>query len=352
LIDRRRAVFDSVVRTTALLLCARALGAQNLPPYQYRLTPSPVLEFGRLTREPRFEGYVGVRESRSGDSTAFSIQRARLTLHALPIPFAALRIQADLSAVGRISGDSVPAIVLTDAYGQVGFSDTSGLKGMLRPALIVGQFRAPFSLEFLSPFSYLQTANRSRAVDRLSPRRDIGVYGQVHFGSYGMLAAALVNGSGPNRPNNPDKTEMAVGRLTVLPLRNLALAGKWLNQGGDHRWGYDGRLLVGRAVVEGEAIKQSVDTPGTTIDAGGGYVLASFRLLAWLQPAIKWERLRYAQGAGVTWSESTLSWTTYGVNLLSTDERERLRVQLNWITKVDRPVDVPNEFIGQLIVVF
>jgi hypothetical protein len=328
------------------------LWGQTLPSYQYKLTPSPVLDIGRLAKEPKLEGYVGARMSRTGDSTGFSIQRARLTFHARPVPFAAVRVQTDLSAVGKVNADSIPATVLIDAYAQLTPPDTTGVIRLFKPSLIFGQFRTPFSLEFLSAFTYLQTANRSRVVDRLSTRRDIGILGNVQLGKYGIFAASVVNGGGPNRPSNADKKEMTVFRLTLLPLQNLAIAGKRLNHGLDHRWGYDARWLAGEIVIEGEVINQQIGGTGTPVDGGGGYVLASYRLRPWIQPVIKWEQLHTAQGAGLARAETMLTWVTYGINLLSVDDRERFRVQLNWIEKHERPHAIPGEFIIQLITIF
>ncbi len=91
-----------------------------------------------------------------------------MTAQVAPRPFAALRLQADFSATGRTSGDTVPATLLTDAY--VEFAPPTA--GTVRPALVVGQFKTPFSLEFLTPFSLLQTANRSGRQLAEALRRD------------------------------------------------------------------------------------------------------------------------------------------------------------------------------------
>lgn len=194
----------------------------------------------------------------------------------------------------------------------------------------------------------------------MATRRDIGVMGQLHGWNRVILSAALVNGEGSNRPANANGEEMVMGRLTlVAPLVRLAAAGKLLSHGGDHRWGADLRWLAdpdwlpGSVIVEGELIRRAgaVGT-GIDTDASGGYALAAWRALPWLEPVLKWERLREARSTGTTNAEGTLTWTTYGVTIHSRDDREQLRLQLNWITKTERPIDARNELQTQLILQF
>jgi len=124
-----------------------------------------------------------------------------------------VRIQADFSAVGRSTADTVPAFSLTDAYVQIIPPDSGRMAKLLRPALVVGQFRTPFSLEYLTSFSQPLTANRSQAVDRLSTRRDIGALGQFSLDRFAKLTGAVVGGEGPNRTTS-DGRQMLVGRIT------------------------------------------------------------------------------------------------------------------------------------------
>lgn len=318
---------------------------------QYPLSPTPVLPLGAFSPQPTFTGYVSGRETIRDDTATFIVNRARLTVHVLPVRFAALRVQADFSAVGRTSGDTVPAILLTDAYAEIVLPDTvSRAARFLRPALVVGQFRTPFSLEYLTPFSLLASANRSQPVDRLSTRRDLGVLGQVRFARFGTLTGALVNGEGANRTTNPDGKQMAVGRLTIFPVRSLAVSAKWLGHGSDHRWGYDGRWLANGLIVEGEAIKRTGPIGAGNIDAGGGYVLAAYKILPWLQPVVKWERVREKTTDALGVAERRLTWATYGINFLA--PQERLRLQLDWIVKSERPVGGSDELVAQLQAIF
>jgi hypothetical protein len=331
-----------LVALPLLLLAATPLAAQ------YPALPSPVLDLPRLSREVRLSGYLAVRLTRRNDSLAFLINRARLTAMVAPQPYLAIRVQGDLSASGRLSTDStVAAFTLTDAYLQLSPPDSLSFAGRHQAALIVGQFRTPFSAEYLSSLSLLQSANRSLVVDRASTRRDIGAFGQVRMHRYLTLAAALVNGGGPNVARNLDGREMALARLTLTPRPDLAFAVKLADEGGDHLRGYDARWVSTRWIVEGEALHRNrPPVAGSTSDAGGGYVLASWRARPWLQPKVKWEQYQEMAAA-----RTSATWVTAGVNLLS--PHESLRVQLEWIRKTEHPIDGPdNELVAQFIAIY
>ena len=319
---------------------------------QAPVNPTPVLAMGSLTPEPRFSGYISVRETIRDDTATFIINRARITAQALAASFIAVKLQADFSALGRTSGDTVPAVLITDAYAQLAPTDTaSRIVQLFRPALLIGQFKTPFSLEYLTSSTSVIAANRSLGADRLGPKRDRGFYGFVRFPRYATLSAAVVDGEGSNRVTNPDGKQMALGRLTVLPISTLSVSGKWAGQGSDHRWGYDARWMPGAAVLEGEVIEREGPTNATTrTDAQARYVLAAYRIRPWLQPVIKWERLNETLTTATTSSTSRLTWTTFGVNLLAPDDR--FRAQFNWIDRANRPIDGKGEFIAQFQALF
>ncbi|OLD19993.1 MAG: hypothetical protein AUJ01_04955 [Acidobacteria bacterium 13_1_40CM_3_65_5] len=319
---------------------------------QYPLAPSPVLDMKSLTRELRLSGYVSVRQTLRRDTLTFIVNRARLTAQVLPASFAALRVQVDFTATGQARADTIPAIVLTDAYIQLVPPAAGGAATRaLRPALIIGQFRTPFALEFLTPFSLLPTANRSQPIDRHTTRRDIGVLAQLAVDHTGTFTGALVNGEGSNRLTNPDGKEMAIARVTVFPFARLAVAAKYLGQERDHRWGYDLRWMDHGSLVEGEFLaRRGPFTSTTTVDARGGYLLASYRVRPWLQPVLKWEHLRDRRTTGATISTNSLTYTTVGINVLSSGETIRLLV--DGIYKAEPGVFTGEELEVQLIAIF
>jgi hypothetical protein len=319
---------------------------------QYPLAPSPVLDSRMFSRDVAFNGYLSVRETIRRDSMTFAVNRARLTVQVRPADFVVVRIQSDLAALGRTSGDTVPGFVLTDAFLQLSPPNKRQGPSSVHPTLILGQFRTPFSLEYLTPFSLLQTVNRSQVIDRIATRRDIGVMLHLAMPRRATVAAALVNGEGPNSIRNANGKQLAAGRLTLFPARTVAIAGKWAGEGADHRWGYDVRWMTDGLTLEGERIERRASLgASTTQRAAGHYVLASYRVGRHVQPVVKWERLRDRRTeAGGATSETHLTWMTYGLNVFTSPETVRL--QLNGIVKRERPTEAANELIAQLIVIF
>jgi hypothetical protein len=318
---------------------------------QYPLAPSPVLDPQLFSRDLSLSGYVSVRETIRADSSTFALNRARFTVQVAPTDFALLRVQSDLAALGRTSGDTVPGFALTDAYAQLNPPNGWRLPASIRAALILGQFRTPFSLEYLTSFSLLHTTSRSQFVDRIATRRDIGVMAHVAFRNRATLAGAIVNGEGPNTLRNANGKQLAVGRLTLLPTASIAIAGKWAGEGADHRWGYDVRWMTNGLVLEGERIERRAPLAGgITQRAAGHYLMASYRIARHVEPVVKWEQFHDKRIQAGTTAETRLTWTTYGLNVLSVPEV--VRFQANWIVKRDRPATSSNELVGQLIVIF
>ena len=322
---------------------------------QYPVAPTPVINTGTLTREPRFSGYISLRETIRADTGTFIVNRARVAVQAAPAPFIGVRLQADFAAIGRTmgaNGDTIPAIQVTDAFVQLGLPDSaSRLAQLLRPALMIGQFRTPFGLEALTSFSAVITASRAMVSERVATRRDRGVQLQVRFPRFANLGVAVVDGEGSNRTSNPDGRQMAIGRLTVLPMPTLSVSAKWAGQGSDHRWGYDARWAQGPAVLEGEYIEREGPLSATMdTEVRGGYVLAAFRVLPWLQALAKWEQFHEDLITPTVGAGSRATHTTVGVNFLAPEDR--FRMQLNWIDRSEHPVARKGELVAQFQAIF
>ena len=179
---RHRSARTSLVVAIALIIASARSQAQ------YPLAPSPVLDPQLFNHALSLSGYISVRETIRGDSSTFALNRARFTIQGAPADFVVLRVQSDLAALGRTSGDTVPGFALTDAYAQLAPPNARRPSASIRPTLIVGQFRTPFSLEYLTPFSLLHTASRSQFVDRIATRRDIGAMVHVAFRNLATVA--------------------------------------------------------------------------------------------------------------------------------------------------------------------
>ena len=160
-----------------------------------------------------------------------------------------------------------------------------------------------------------------------------------------------MNGEGPNSLRNTNGKQLAVGRLTLLPAASIAIAGKWAGEGGDHRWGYDVRWMASGLVLEGERIERRAPLAGgITQRAAGHYLMASYRIGRHVEPVVKWEQLHDERTDATATSDTRLTWTTYGLNIVSVPEV--FRFQANWIVKRDRPASSSNEVVAQLIVIF
>jgi hypothetical protein len=343
---------------------AAAAPKVSAPP-PYPLNPTTVLARTSFPTSPSLSGYISVRGARVDDVTAFQINRGRLTVMEGPKSFLGIRIQGDFSTgqSTKLKSDStVSGFTLTDAYVELvtpkSVQTDHPIIGDLHPSLIVGQFKTPFSLEYLTSFANLKTANRSQSVDRLSQKRDIGAQAQLGWTSYVTLTAAIVNGAGPNVTTNANGTEMFISRLTVTPLPWLELSGKIEREETDKAWGFDARALWHGLTVEGEGIyRKRPTTASLYTDAGGGYALISYKLLPWLEPVYKYDRYydtRYtthSATSGTTIAHTNSTWNVFGVNVLSTPEW--LRVQLDYVHHNERPTPGNfNEYIAQVIAIY
>jgi len=329
----------------------------------YLLTPSPVINMRFFPSSPALSGYVSVRTTHADGATGFLLNRGRLTVQIGPKPFFGIKIQGDLSGAqtGKLRSDStVAGFTLTDAYLQLVPPTTwtvpGSLLGQLHPAIVAGQFKTPYSLEYLTSFGTLKTAERSQTVDRLSQKRDIGAMAQVGWRSIATVSGAVVNGEGPNATSNPDKRQMLMSRLTITPVSFLEVSAKIANEGADHAWGYDGRALWRGLTVEGEGLYRNRPTNSTThLDAGGGYALIAYKIFPWLEPVYKydryWDTRTTAEGSTITAASTHSTWNVFGVNLLSSPEW--LRLQLDWERRnVEPSPGRSNVYIAQLIAIF
>jgi len=130
----------------------------------------------------------------------FSVERARLFTNVRLLDHYSLRIQVEFS----------PEPVLKDGYIDVHYVPWARLK--------LGQFKAPFSLEYQQSHKYIDFAERSIAVDNMrAVGRDIGamLHGWV---ANGMLRyqLAVLSGKGENRSDDNSAKDVA-GRLVLRP---------------------------------------------------------------------------------------------------------------------------------------
>src|SRR6266849_2009255 len=210
----------------------------------------------------------------------------------------------------------------------------------------VGQWKAPFGLEQLTPDTKLFFLERSLPTGALTPERQIGVqiwgkpFTNIWPEQKDLLTyyAGIFNGNGRNINNNDNNNFMAVGRLELMPFKGklfgqdsiLKLGADVLNSrddkgtnisqtlnllvnadgslspyvlpGADERtaWSLDAWLTVGPFDLIGQYLAEDVDgrtvagkAPGfANFDPSGWYVQGSYFIIPKkLQAAVKWEAL-------------------------------------------------------------
>ncbi len=164
----------------------------------------------------------------------FLLRRARLNVSGLFLEHFDFKMEGDFS-----NGDGIPdnrtAFSATDIFINYNQFPEANVK--------VGQYKAPFGLEQLTPDTSMYTIERSQVTSALTPERQIGV--QLWGKPLARLVPAqqnlveyyfgIFNGNGRNTTINDDGRFMKAGRLVLTPF-----AGKLWDQ--DVRWrlGVDG----------------------------------------------------------------------------------------------------------------
>ena len=223
---------------------------------------------------PRIGGYIQARMSGVQDIgfNAF-LNRARASVDgALPARFA-YRLLAEFQAS---AGARAPATVsLREAVARWSPSPW---------AVTAGEFKTPFTREYLIPVPQLEMADLAVAVDSIAPKYDVGVMGEVATGPYANLYLGVFNGEGANAIANRDSVAIVVARVTTRPLPQLALGGSYSHDSADSlRWGVDGVITQSGAMVRAEYLTRHVRGRDTNRDDWGWYVLEGLRLMPRLQ---------------------------------------------------------------------
>lgn len=207
----------------------------------------------------KITGYIQARETWQKDvGLVGSINRARLAAGGGIASDFTWRIQGEFRT-GNV-GTGKASVSLQDAF----------IRWQHRALGIqAGQFKTPFTREFVTSLADLETADRSTVVDSLAPKRDIGVMADIAIMSKATLYGGVFGGDGQNVTTNKDSTVLGVARLVVRPIPEIALGGNVASYFGDStRYGadanYEGRLVTLRA----EYVAQSRDSLGGKDDHG------------------------------------------------------------------------------------
>lgn len=162
-----------------------------------------------LTLHGYLQAYYAWFEHNSGNDT-FETRRAFVTLDGKMSDDVSGRIQVDVAA----SSD-----ILRDAY--INFTHFPYTK------IKVGQFKVPFSYEWLTSSAELDTIQRALSTTNFSTDRDLGIMLEGETPNKKMYyAAGIFNGTGRNTSDTNENKDF-IGRVAMSPFRsgNDVLAG-------------------------------------------------------------------------------------------------------------------------------
>jgi hypothetical protein len=259
----------------------------------------------------RWSGYIQARETyQSNVGLTSSINRARLSAAGSVRGDVTWRVQGEFRT-GSV-GTGRASVSLQDAY--VRWTRKSlGIQ--------LGQFKTPFTREFIVSLTEVETADRAFVVDTLAPKRDIGIMADYAVGGRATLAVGVFNGDGQNVTANADSSLLGVARATYRVIPFLVLGVNAAHYFGDStRYGLDASLESPWAVLRAEYVGQHRDAGGD--DDGGWYLLAAAPATPWLQPLAKFERFERG-GIGLVPLEA---WTA-GVNVRPWGRNTRITLE-------------------------
>ncbi len=257
-------------------------------------------------------GYLQARQTwqRRVGYTA-SLNRARLTASGTLGTGFSWRIQGEFRT-GNV-GTGRASVSLQDAFVRW---QRAGL------GLQAGQFKTPFTREFVTSLADVESADRSTAVDSLAPKRDIGVMAD-YASPRATLAAGLFNGEGQNVTANRDSTVLAVVRAVLRPIPALALGANAARYFGDStRYGADLNYEGSRLTLRAEYVAQARDSLGGPHDKGW-FALGAVKPAPRVQLFGKYE---WFERPAVSAQQKNRAWTM-GVNLFAAASAVRLTLE-------------------------
>lgn len=251
----------------------------------------------------KLSGYIQARETYQNNvGLTGTINRARLTAAGSALEGITWRIQGEFRTGSVRTGN--PNVSLQDAYVRWA-RNSVGVQ--------LGQFKTPFTREFITSLAEVETADRATVVDSLAPKRDVGLMADYALGGRATISAGIFNGEGQNLTANSDSSLLGVARVTYRPVPYLVLGVNAARYFADStRYGVDANLEAPWIVLRGEYIGQNRDLLDGEDDKGW-YALASSPVRPWLQPVLKYEWFD-RPGLAPTGQRKNRAWTA-GVNL-------------------------------------
>jgi hypothetical protein len=289
--------------------------------------PSPV----------RFNGYLQARETwQENVGLTASINRARLAASGSIVDGLTWRIQGEFRT-GSV-GTGRASVSLQDAFIRY-----------TRPtlALQAGQFKTPFTNQFVTSLTLVETADRATVVDSLAPKRQIGFMGEYAFAKRVTVYGGVFNGSGQNVTSNADSSVLGVGRLVLRVLPYLSVGTYGARYFSDStRYGFEANVETRRFVARSEWVAQSRDGISGPDDKGW-YVLAGYFVVPSVQVVGEYEEFRRD---AVSLQQKNRAWTA-ALNLYPWNRNTR--IVLEYISrKIGDPGVRRSQLLSQFQVVF
>src|SRR5436309_5679986 len=322
----------------------KAVVEEKLPLYVQQRGPELKLVLGGFVQVNFEDGDVSAFEGRFGQTAIddrFRLRRARINLTGDYAEQFDFKIECDVGQSDGTSGNRT-AFCATDIWLNWHQFPAAQVK--------IGQYKAPFGLEQLTPDTQLLTIERTLPTGAITPDRQIGaeLWGKPFTSIWpeqkDLLAyyAGIFNGNGKNITVNDNNNFMFAGRLELQPFTGkvfgqpsfLKLGGDVLNSrddagtnispsgnllvnsdgslssftlpSADERtaWSVDAWLNIGPFDLIGEYLEEYVDgrtvagvPPGFTNFTTSGFQItaAYFLIPKKLQLAVRWEDLNPGQ---------------------------------------------------------
>ena len=285
----------------------------------------------------KWSGYVQARETYQDNvGLTGSINRARLAASGSATGSITWRVQGEFRT-GNV-GTGKASVSLQDAYVRW-TKESLGIQ--------VGQFKTPFTREFITSLAEVETADRSTVVDSLAPKRDIGVMADYALGGRATLNLGLFNGEGQNVTANMDSSALGVARVSLRPVPYLVLGTNIARYFRDStRYGVDASWESPWVILRAEYVGQHRDQGAD--DDQGWYALAAAPLRPWLQPIAKYEW--FNRPSITTDAQKNRAWTL-GANLYPWGRATRFTLEY-LSRKVGQPGTRKSAVLAQAQVIF
>ncbi len=287
----------------------KAVVEEKAPVYVQQRGPELKLTLGGFIQVNFEDGDVSAFEGRFGETAVrdrFRIRRARINLTGDFAEQFDFKIEGDFGQGDGLNSNRT-ALSGTDIFVNWHQFPEAQIK--------VGQWKAPFGLEQLTPDTTLLFAERSLPTGAITPDRQIGaqLWGKPFTHLWpeqkDLLTyyAGIFNGNGRNVSVNDNESFMYVGRLELMPFKGKVFGQEsFLKLGGDVLNSRDnaGTNKLGPFDLIGEFLQERV-RPRTVFGAepafskfttDGFYVTGAYYLIPKkLQVAARWEHLNPGQ---------------------------------------------------------